>query len=482
MTTTSNTDNVVKLSGDVRPPLGRLSQVSKPSMWAERRFAGLTPRDLVSIESALQRGDIERFHDLCSHMLRRDSHLRSVYETLLRGVVSNPIRFEEGRAKAGQESAAEAAVEFCRQSVEDVERSERTLMHLAHGEGTGVAVVEQEWGRRDGAWRVVRHHLVPGRDLRFADDWTVEVRSYSDNGPKEWISTKDEPLRWIVHVPNAVGQAAHLSGLLLSCMWPFAFKKWATTYGVQTLERFAQPLLLGTMPENARDETLSALLTDLQNLIATSTGVVREGVTVEAIDTAASNAGDAHRNFIADFDNQMTKAVLGSTLNVEVGDTGGNRALGESQNATTILPRLRGIGDSLAETLREQWFEPELRLNAHLFNGRRPPVPEPSFELIQDEPPLITQMHVDGGVVTANELRASAGLEPLEGEDGARIVTPIAKTSPSFSRPEDAPPPLASSRASRRSRKPHQLKLPTPKTSPTSSRSRTQIAGVPFDR
>lgn len=439
--------NVITLaSGQERPPFGKAFRAASPRDWGAKNLRGTTPKQAVQILDKLRRGDMEDFQDLVAHMLQTDAHLRSVYETLLRSIVASPLRFDLGRGP-GREESAEAAAEFARSSVENAKRFERTTMHLAHGAGTGVAVVEQHWGRVRGAWRVTGHTVIPPRDTRFADDWVVEVRSYEGEGRRrrdeKWIRTDAEPLRWIVHVPGSVGLAPHLSGLLLPCVWPYTLKRWATTYAIQTLERFAQPLLIAKLDENATDKTFRDMLKELQALANNSVGVISARAEVEVVNSQSGQAGTAHAQYIKEFEAQQTKALLGSTLNIEVGDTGGNRALGESQAEQTNLPRLRSIGDSLAETLSERWFNPEICLNTHLFNGQEPPLPEPYFELTQEEPPEVSDLAVDIGGVTVDEVRESLGLEPF-GQDGggSRRATRVHRASPSVA---EAPRPRPTS-------------------------------------
>ena len=105
-------------------------------------------------------------------------------------------------------------------------------------------------------------------------------------------------------------------------------------------------------------------------------------------------------------------------------------------------------------------------------------------KIIKPKAPVITQMHVDAEVITANELRASANLEAWEGPEGQRIVKPAAEPGGGFFSQDEGQEvgkpaaPFARIPAARR-----QLPLPltsTPRTSPTSSDSQTRTSAVPF--
>lgn len=125
-------------------------------------------------------------------------------------------------------------------------------------------------------------------------------------------------------------------------------------------------------------------------------------------------------------DADISKAVLGSTLNVEVGDTGGNRALGESQSDTTIAPRWARSSALLANTIERQLFQPFLELNRHHFGGHVL-VPSLLFH-ITDVDPEVDQLLVDKGACTYDELRRSRKLEPWGKEKGGDVRIPAATT------------------------------------------------------
>ena len=67
------------------------------------------------------------------------------------------------------------------------------------------------------------------------------------------------------------------------------------------------------------------------------TAGMNDGGSSIEITESAQRPGDAWSAAIQDWNDQITKVKLGSTLNTEVGDTGGNRSLGESQ-FSWVLP------------------------------------------------------------------------------------------------------------------------------------------------
>lgn len=481
-----STGRVTKLrggAGGARIPSGRLAQPQSIGRWLRSSTVGVTPARLAAVISSAERGDLEDWADTAEAMLRDDPHLRSVYETFIRSVISAELRFEP----ADDSPEAQRAADFCAEAWDAIRGSEVTLEHLLHAEGVWAGVVEHDWKPArtslGTAWLSVRQFKIPVRDVKLDQDWVPMVRTW-EGGLEKWLRVDEEPNAWIAHVPGGVGLPPQLAGALMACAWSWLFKKWAVNFRQQGLERFASPIAVGKSDESASSEARAAFLSALEDLSANG-AIVLEGaqeLTLEGMGGDSSGASQWQES-IRHMEDEMTKAILGSTLNVEVGDTGGNRALGESQFSTTILPRLQAAAKRLAETLRDWWVRPTLEINARLFGGV-PPLPEPVFGLEQEEAPVITQMHVDAKVVTANELRASANLEAWEGPEGQRIVEPAAQPGGGlFSQDEGQEvgkpaAPFARIPAARR-----QLPLPltsTPRTSPTSSDSQTRTSAVPF--
>lgn len=471
-----------------RPPVGRQVFSASPRLRSRTRIAGLTPEQLAAILDRARMGDLEMWADVVERMLTQDAHVRSVTDTLLRSIAGSEIRFRPPD-DARDPALAQAAADFAATSFSLVDRLEMTLSQVLFAALVGLSIQEHQWERIGREVHSVAQHPVLTRDIRIDDRWLPQVRTYprGENGFQtgwEWLDVADEPSRWLVHIHSAPGLQANVAGLLMACAEPWLFKRWATVFQQESLERFGSPFIYGTLEPNAPTEARDAFFEGLQNLSSAHTAVIEQEQAINIVE-ATTDPGETYGSAIERYNTEITKAILGSTLNVEIGESGGNRAAAESQAETTILPRLRAIAASAEAAMRATWLQPLMAFNAAAFGGRIPPTPHVEFVLETETPPVISQLHVDAGVVRANELRLSAGLDPLDGPEGERFVQPLAKVqTPSFfsddrptPRVEGGDVPLA--RAPRApKRRPHQLTLPT---SPTSSRSPTQVAALPFD-
>ena len=182
------------------------------------------------------------------------------------------------------------------------------------------------------------------------------------------------------------------------------------------------PRLLGTLAREAPTEVQSAFYAALQNLSADGIGVVREGSTITMLDAKMQGVGGIWETILKMEAADMSKAVLGSTLNVEVGDSGGNRSLGESQKDVTIAPRWHMSARLVGGTIARQLLAPFLRLNRHMWDGH---VFVPMMNLlISEDVPVISDIAVQSGVVKRDELRRSCNLEPLGAEAGGDELIP----------------------------------------------------------
>lgn len=452
-----------------RVPIGDL--ISNQPLGRQRRmsFLGFTPEDLSSLLREVERGQLESWADLTTFMMRTDAHLRSVVDTRMLSISGARWSLEPG--PGADEALAEDAAEFCRLSLERVDNWRETIHQILWAYYVGYSVVEHDWQRLGGAWHSVSPVGVPSRDIAFSPDWDIRLRSWPEGRP-EWIDVADtNPARFMVHVPGAAHSQPHMSGCLLGVVWEWLFKRWSVVFRSEGMERFANPKVWGKLPVNADAKALDEMLAGLKALSSDHYAVFQEGASIEIDATGTTGAGDAFAKAIADYDAAISKGILGSTLNVEIGSTGGNRAAAESQSENTILPRLVADAEGVQNVIERQWLAPLLRFNAARW-GRVPPTPRFSFELVQEDVetavgPLVLQTAINAGVLTKDELRQIIGREPWGPERGGEEIAVLEKApspfdQPAFSKDQDVEDATVPEVTTPRpfARKPTQLPLP----------------------
>lgn len=442
------------------PDLLRRVQPRALNRWTSRSYGATTPERLNSIIKQVEAGQLEEWTDFAHYMLRTDPHLHAVYVSRQYAVAGADWEITAGR---GDPQIAEAAAEFCREVLAETEELERIFSDLMHGVGLGWAAFEHSWRRKSGAWVSTPQWIHP-RECQFEPDWTLAVR---DSGTNELVRVADMPGKFIVHIPRPVSDSPNVSGELLVIAWDWLFKRWARKFQLGALEKFANPFVYGEVQPNTDDIVRSNLLTSLEKLSSDQVAIFEAGTGVK-IAEVTKMPGEAWQTAIDNLNNEITKSLLGSTLNTEISSTGGNRAAAESQADNTILPRARSDAKRLAGTIERDWLRPLLAYNAHLFGGQVPPVPHFEFKLTQDEKPEVDELIVKTNGVTMDELRASRGLEAWGPDKGGdRLVMlpevmqqPVGGTDPGL--PLFSKTPRKSSRST--AAKTTQTSLPFPTT------------------
>lgn len=467
-------------------PVGKVFAPQPLRTWSQRSFKGASPETLSGVLTKADRGDLEDWAEFADHMLQLDPIVRSKYEERALHIVGSEIEVTPGRGRPGQEGLAEDAARFFRQELQQARDLESTLMGLLHAEGLGWAGAQHDWRRVHGEWHS-QPDVIDARDIGFTTQHKTRIRTYKSDSALatvgEWLEVDDlEDGRFIFHVPRKVAGRPHQAGDLRPIAWHFIFKKWAILYMQEGLEKHGNPWIAGFIPDNTPADVAASWEDGIAKFTQSQAVLFRmeDGATnlqerLQLIEPQ-EQSGEAWREALKWYDAQITKGLLGSELNTEVGSTGGNRALGESQFDATILPRLMAMAKRLAGTLELYWAKPLLRFNAHVFGGQVPPTPQVKFKLVADEPPEIPPEAIEAGLnVSQDEFGASFGLEP-GGVRGGAIVRPVAKSQAAATggAAPDVPFP--------QSRKGRQLTLPLTqtRTSATSSASTTRAGHVPF--
>lgn len=443
----------------------RISRLHRSNSYTDLSFP-----QLISIIKEAERGQTERWADLTRRMLKSDEDLVAVVDTRLDAVAS--ARWELTAPEHTPESRradAELAVDLCTQALASIIDLPQIFRDLMDAIGMAYGVAEILWGRRSVQinGRTVRlwvpEEILPvhPRRITFADDMRPVLRQ--DIADKaldgERVQTREgagiilPPDKYIVHQPRQILDYPMSSGLFLPTARLWWIKSQVKRFWLSGAEQHANPRWHASQPQGSTQSTERELYEALEAMAADGFLVTADGVTVQDISGDFTGAADNWKQLHDVCNAGYAKLWLGSTLNVDVGDSG-SRALGESQAETTIDPRRERDGSALWTTLRRDVLEPFLRFNSAPLGAAFdavPPIPVGRFVFAED-PVNIDTLAVQSGVVRKNELRESRGLPPLSGEEGEAFIKPP-QAQPfggaAFDRePEEAPQtaPLATSR------------------------------------
>jgi len=412
--------------------------------WDRNRFQELTLDRLTAILRKAEDGDVEELADLWLRMLKTDAHLLSVWETRTAPVYSarweiTPTETDPSRAEQAKRNAV-----ACTEALRSIADLPTVLSALLNARGLGYAVVEIVWRRGMllgvPAWVPAELRPVHGRRFRFSDyfelglyDQGRAVPALRKAGwPVEALQSRGALIarlpkgKYIVHQPVGIHDYPTATGLVHSvARWWWA-KQGVAKYWFAGAELGANPRIIGTMGQDASGLTLDEFHAGLESLAADGVIVVRGDTKVEIHEGKAQASAEVWDTLFRRMDLSMSKAILGSTLNVEVDSTGGNRAASESQDATTIKPRQRQDAAQMWSTIERDLFAPLARFNPHIF-GPTPLLPH-GRSVVVEEQVVIDQLAVDSGAVRVDELRQSRGLPLIGGAEGQAFIAPITRS------------------------------------------------------
>jgi phage gp29-like protein len=235
------------------------------------------------------------------------------------------------------------------------------------------------------------HH----RRFRYSQqDWKLRIW---DNDPSSifnsgyGIAVEDLnallPGKFIVHAPRIRGGYPTREGLGRTCVWyAGAFKAFGWRDLLAYAEQWGRPIRTGTFGSGkdpklpkASDEDVAQALALLENLSSSIVGMFPD-TTKPEFHPPVADGGGVHPELIRLCNEEISKAVLGSTLGTEVGTTGGNRALGQvHQDGEQMIAR--NDARAVSATLRHYLLRPLI-----IENGLGDERDVPSIEIRTDPP------------------------------------------------------------------------------------------------
>lgn len=397
------------------PPKRRNLYIPRDLGMARRnKFTGISMDTIRSIHNRLIDGNKDAFGewaDLASHIIREDYQISSVYETRINSVA--------GKRFVIKSKGDPKVAEFVEDSLKQNHNLRRLYKELLHAGGLGYSALEHNWFNINGEWHSFPSQILP-RDIAFGRNYEFEIRSWKDGTAANWIKPEKKPNKYILHAPGRVGETAVLSGYLLAVSKIWILKNWALIFQSDGLETYGNPKIYGKASEEASEEAINALINGIKDLGDDSRAVFLGETDIQIIESSKT-VGDAFQQAIKAFDNAITKAILGSTLNVEIGSIG-SKAAAESQADQTMLPRLEDDAKALESTIRNQWIKPLVEFN--FPDGTE--IPDIEFILVEPRKknvdPKIVELGLKAGAISKNEIRAFAGLDPILEEQEEEVA------------------------------------------------------------
>jgi phage gp29-like protein len=309
----------------------------------------------------------------------------------------------------------------------------------------GLSVIELNWEAQGG--RIVPtgyRHLHPSQ---FSFDTAGQMfdalsRSAQPLAPERYLVA-----RYGSQFGNPYGD-----GLLAHVMYHYWFKKNAITFWLQAAERIGAPALLGKYPAGDA-AALNQLTTVLADMKVNGYAAIPESWAIEVLRQAneAGAFGEGLHGLCDWLDDQISQALVGSTLTSSEGRRSGSLALGTihddiRREKTEGDARLvtQCINEQLIDRLVEWNFGPDTarphwviettapenmaekaetyrKLTGmgvpislkHIHEAFDLPIPAEGERTLRFDDTNLYQYHLQYGILTVNEVRATLGLPPV---------------------------------------------------------------------
>ena len=296
----------------------------------------------------------------------------------------------------------------------------RDLEELLSALEWGYAVSEVVWREEGGRW--VPESLL-GHDRRrfaFAPDGTL-VWKDSDRGE---VRLDRFPYKFIVHRQEATPENPYGRGVLVRCYWPWRLKQMGLQHWITLLEKFGVPSLAALLEagegwlEKDLEELADRVSEELLKVQSAGSAVLAG---TKELKTLEAKGGGGDFKLLVDLCNaEISKAILGETLTVEVGERGAYA------HGRVHLEVLEGLVRRDAEALSNTLNRTLIRWIVELNFG--PQAPRPRF-FLDLEPPAdwerVREAIDRGFPVSKRALYTIYNLPEPDGEEDAFVSPEI---------------------------------------------------------
>jgi phage gp29-like protein len=296
----------------------------------------------------------QQYVDLLEELLEKDPHAYSVVSKRVLGVAGGRLELTPAECPAGSNDAALAQEisDRCTEMLKDIPDLTQHLAALSWATYYAIVGAETHW-QRDGLTGFIPDRLsfIHSRRLSYpvSNSWDLYIWDLGAVLPGQNARTNgsyglrvaDAPGKFIIHAPQIRGTYPTREGLGRQIAYWLVLKLIATRGAPQYLERFAKPWPEATYTTSLDDTKRVASKEDIadakQALRAMGAGSLSHWVHADTIelDLRTADQGSSpkltYAEWIAICNGEVSKAGLGGTLTTEVGTTGGNRSLGDTQ-------------------------------------------------------------------------------------------------------------------------------------------------------
>ena len=278
--------------------------------------------------------------------IERDTHAFAMLQKRKKGLTARAWEIEPGGDRPIDQEAADLVREILTALPFD-----RICEDMLDATLKGYAISEVIWARDGNRIKPVKIKTHDQRRFAFDEEWKARLLTWTSM--IEGIELPDR--KFITHRFGVKGNNPYGLGLGTRLFWAVLFKREGVAFWLHFLEKFAGPTVVGKTPYGTLPDEQNKLMATLMEVRTSSAVTVPIGTDISFLEAARSGSV-TYEQWLAYWDRQISICVTGETLTTQVGESGGNRALGEvHQEMLDLL--IDSDGDALADTLRDQLLQ-----------------------------------------------------------------------------------------------------------------------------
>lgn len=324
-------------------------------------IGGLDADTMHGILAEAEGGYVERLFMLYRDLMV-DSHLQGEFNKRKLAVLREEATFTPDDA---EDPAAVEAATLVEDQWKRLKGKREALIHLLDSALYPVSVVEKVFKPGTGGLRFELDRLVPvPHHLLDYREGFLRIRDVAPDGRllNSWHAPAGT--RYIVHRGHLLTSFPDKwGGPMRAVLFWFLFKTMNREWWARFLDRFGAPFIVGKY-ESGDDRSRSELAQAFSKATKIFGLTIPTGTSVDLVQSATAQAGDAFKNFHDVANAELSKLVVGQTMTTEASANGMSGAQANvHQGVRDDIKAYDAL--ALAETLRDDLFDQLLAINGN---------------------------------------------------------------------------------------------------------------------
>lgn len=410
----------VKLSKNASSPVIR---ISRTDITSQQDATFVTAPGIKAVLDSTETGKFKTWADFITNYIKMDGDIAFLVEQRKNDVSSKDLLVEPIHPDF------EPLAEFIQKTLNDIPTPRCVWNHLLEAVFSGAEIAEMLWTAENETdpeavlWKVSK--IIP-RDLRkFARDQQLGWYIDDIESPGNTDHLSDYPTRFLIHTPGELNslypEQAGLYRVLVKWSW---IKRKVLELQLIALRRGSAGGSVLFVAPGTEDEHMGLIKADLDNMSFQDNIVVKSPGDVKALNQGISSAD--HQAIIELAKRTLSQIVTGGTLNAGT-DTNASFALGSvhERRAKAIA---EGDAEKLADVIKNQLVRAIiiknrnwLRKEGILLDDLETIPVNVYFNNVARAYNKITQMHINAGIISKNDLLRDIDM-PTLGPEGDVII------------------------------------------------------------